>query len=206
MKVMLGIPSYSWGVKMGTLRSLLADTVQLVGRGDSFTLYDEAGNTEISLAREHIAEHFLSSGYDSLVFIDDDVSWQAGGLLKLLDYPVDVVGAAYPKRKDPLEWSVGWLPDRKELHAVNGLLEVASLATGFLKLSRKCLESMFKEYGSSMFDNIRDDHGRYSEDISFCARWRNIGGQVWLDPEIKMGHVGPKSFNGCMGDWLRARM
>lgn len=205
MKVFIGIPSYSWGVKMGTMRSLLGDLIALQKRGDDFILYDEAGNTEISLAREVIVKAFLKTDADKLVFVDDDVCWQKGALLTLVDRPVDVVGGAYPKRKEPLEWPVGWLPSGGDLIAVNGLLEVAALATGFLGLSRACLEKMHAEYGDAMFDNIRHDAGRYSEDISFCARWRAIGGKVWLDPEIKMGHIGPKVFEGHIGNWLRNR-
>lgn len=206
MRVMIGIPSYSWAVKIGTMRSLLADCVALVQRGDSFTLYDEAGNTEISLAREEIVKRFLASKCDHLVFVDDDVSWPAGAMLRLLDAPVDVVAGIYPKRKEPLQWPIGWLQG-KELWAdkETGLLEVAAVPTGFLKLSRACLERMHTEYGDAMFDNVRHETGRYSEDISFCARWRTIGGKIWIDPEMTMGHIGNKVFHGSIGDWLRNR-
>lgn len=202
---MIGIPSYSWTVKIPTLRSLLTDLGALRERGDDFLLYDEAGNTEISLAREAIVQHFLESDCTDLVFVDDDVCWQAGALLSLLDRPVDVVAGIYPKRTLPLQWPVGWLEGQKELHAVDGLLEVASVPTGFLRLSRACLERMHKVYGPGMFDNIRHETGRYSEDISFCRRWRSIGGKVWIDPEIAMVHVGPHGFAGHLGDWLRNR-
>lgn len=172
--------------------------------GLAYVLYDEAGHTEISLARESIFQAFLKSDCSDLVFIDDDVMWERGGLIRLLEHDVDLVAGAYPKRKDPIEWSVGWL-DVPELRAVNGLLEVASLATGFMRISRNCAEKMHKEYGATVFDNIRHDTGRYSEDISFCRRWRDIGGKVWLDPEIKMGHIGNKLFSGTIGEFLRNR-
>jgi hypothetical protein len=201
---MIGIPSYSWVVSIGTMRSLLADLLALTARGDGFMLHDEAGNTEISLAREEIVKRFLASDCTDLVFVDDDVCWEKGALLSLLDRPVDLVAGIYPKRKEPLEWPVGWLPE-SELHAVDGLLEVAAVPTGFLRLSRYCLERMNAEYGDTIFDNIRTSQGRASEDISFCARWREIGGKVWIDPEIAMGHVGYKAFNGTIGEWLRSR-
>jgi hypothetical protein len=46
---------------------------------------------------------------------------------------------------------------------------------------------------------------KYGEDYSFCRRWRDMGESIWVDPEIKMGHVGFKTFFGCWGDWLRER-
>lgn len=207
MKAMLAIPSYSWAVRTGTLRSLLNDTVELVKRGDTFALFDEAGNTNLQKARRIIIEAFRESDCDFLVFIDDDVFWEAGALLKLLDYPVDFVAGVYPRRKDPLDFPVGWLPDpeKKGLRAVNGLLEVAHAPGGFWRLSRACVDRMWANYGNTLFNRVDDERGEYSEDISFCGRWRAIGGQVWIDPEIAMGHIGPKAFTGCIGDWLRNR-
>jgi hypothetical protein len=201
---MIGIPSYSWTVKIPTMRSLLTDLGALTARGDGYLLHDEAGNTEISMAREAIVRRFLDSDCTDLVFVDDDVCWEAGALLSLLDRPVDLVAGIYPKRTEPLSWPVGWL-EGSDLQAVDGLLEVASVPTGFLRLTRACLERMQAAFGAAMFDNIRHETGRYSEDISFCQRWRSIGGKVWIDPEIHMAHVGYHGFTGRLGDWLRER-
>ena len=33
----------------------------------------------------------------------------------------------------------------------------------------------------------------------------NPKGKVWIDPEIKMGHIGYKTFEGHLGNWLRDR-
>jgi hypothetical protein len=39
--------------------------------------------------------------------------------------------------------------------------------------------------------------GRYlAEDYAFFARWRKIGGQVWLDPAIKLRHHGAQAIVG----------
>lgn len=35
-----------------------------------------------------------------------------------------------------------------------------------------------------------------SEDYAFCARWRSIGGEIWVDLESKFTHVGPWAFKG----------
>lgn len=204
VRLMIGLPSYSWSVKLGTLRSLLTDLVALQKTGAAFDVFDEAGNTEIGAARQEIIDAFLASDCTDLIFVDDDVCWQAGAIQKLLGHKVDLVGGVYPKRKDPIEFPINWLA-RTELHAVDGLLEVASLPTGFLRISRQCATQMHEAFGALMFDNIREGDRRFSEDISFCKRWRSIGGQVWADPEIKMGHIGNKLFDGHLGDWLRNR-
>jgi hypothetical protein len=50
----------------------------------------------------------------------------------------------------------------------------------------------------ALFDCIIDpDTGAYlSEDYSFCRRWREIGGEIWIDRASKLTHSGPYEFVG----------
>lgn len=41
-----------------------------------------------------------------------------------------------------------------------------------------------------------------TEDYSFCQRWREQGGKVWVDPDIELTHVGQKSWTGKLADHL----
>jgi hypothetical protein len=217
--VMIAIPAYTGVVHMGTMRSLINDTIELVKRGDRFTLVDDIGNALIADSRGVIATRFWESDCDELIFIDSDVTWQAGALLKLVDAPVDLVAGIYPTRRDPINYMVHYL-DKKELWADSetGLLEVKSVPTGFMKLSRNCISKMIEAYPQKhyytaerdkefypLFDHVFEDGYKWGEDFSFCIRWRNIGGQVWVDPEIAMGHVGYKIFQGHLGNYLRNR-
>jgi len=219
MHVMVAIPSYTGVVHCSTMKSLMGDLIKLVKRGDTFTLVDEIGSALIADCRSQIATKFWESDCDCLVFVDNDVSWQEGALLKLIDAPVDVVSGIYPYRLDPISYPVHYL-DKPELWAdpETGLLEVKSVPTGFMKISRNCIAKMIeanpeKHYFTAdrdktfypLFDHIFDDGCKWGEDYSFCIRWRNAGGQVWIDPEITMGHTGYKTFIGNIGEWLRNR-
>jgi hypothetical protein len=219
MHVMIAIPAYTGTVHVGTMRSLMSDIIDLIRRGDTFTLVDDIGNAMIADSRGIIASKFLESDCDCLVFIDSDVTWSDGGLLKIIDAPVDLCAGVYPMRRDPIQYPVHYI-DQKELWAdpKTGLLEVKSVSTGFLKLSRNCIEKMVEAYPEKhyytaardkqfypLFEYICEDGFRWGEDFSFCIRWRRIGGKVWIDPEISMGHVGHKIFQGHIGNWLRNR-
>ena len=35
-----------------------------------------------------------------------------------------------------------------------------------------------------------------SEDYTFCRRWQKLGGQIWFDPKVVLGHVGSYKFTG----------
>ena len=76
---------------MATMRSLVNDLVMLVARGDKFTLIDDIGSAYIADCRGAIASNFLKTDSDCLVFVDSDVAWEKGALLRLVDHPVDLV-------------------------------------------------------------------------------------------------------------------
>ena len=213
--VVIAVPAYSGTVHLGTMRSVIRDMTALMARGDTVSVEDECGNTDISDARAAIVARFLKGSGTDLVFVDHDVIWESGALVKLMDYPVEFVAGVYPRRAEPIEYSVRYLP-KQELQAVDGLLEVEGVAAGFMRCSRTMLERMTRDYAGltyvrqeqsicGLFDPYRLSERKLSEDYSFCQRWRDIGGKVWIDPEIKMGHVGSKVFTGCLGEWLRNR-
>ena len=218
MKAMIAIPAYTGQIHLGTMRSLMTDILTLQHRGDAFMVHDECGNALIADARAVIVAEFLASDCDKLVFVDSDVCWEAGALVRLLDRKEDFVAGIYPQRKDPINYCVKWL-NKPELHAVDGLLEVAGVPAGFMCLSRDMLEKMVAQYPDSefycetapgerawaLFADYRIGKHKMGEDYAFCRRWTDMGGKVWIDPEIKMGHVGYKTFQGHIGNWLKSR-
>jgi len=42
---------------------------------------------------------------------------------------------------------------------------------------------------------VRDEHA-YGEDMSFCQRWRDLGGDIWLLADAPIGHEGPMLVEG----------
>lgn len=99
---------------------------------------------------------------------------------------------------------------------------------GFVMLSRACCEKMVDAYKNLEFEAegaktpdgkdvpgfravhlfgdyyVQRQDGRppvlLGEDYAFCQRWRDIGGQVYVDPHVQMGHTGRKTFMGKLGD------
>jgi hypothetical protein len=221
--VFLAAPAYTGTVYLGTHEAIVGEILRFVGRGIRVSTpdaYGIVGNGDIRLVRATILAKFLATDATDLIFIDHDVQWPGSTLVKLLDYPVDFVAAIYPQRKDPISYSIRWL-DKPDLWAdpATGLLEVEGVSAGCLRLSRACCEKMVAAFPDSEFysagapnDTAWNLFGEYrqgrfliSEDLAFCMRWRDIGGQVWIDPEITMGHTGPKTFTGSIGEWLRMR-
>ena len=216
--VMIAMPCYSAKVHFPTMRAILLDAINIIGRGDKFSIAEDIGNSDIAGSRGALFGAFVRSKADTLVFIDDDIFWTPGALIKLIDHPVDVVGGIYPKKRDPLEWpfKIG-IKDEYRVDPKTGLMEVIGLPGGFMKVTRNCAEKMIEAYPRQTLRSVSEntqfwplfdpyqtpDGNRLSEDFSFCQRWIDIGGQVWADFEIEMGHIGYKSFVGTVGKHLR---
>ncbi len=219
-KIFVALPAHTGQMHLPTMSCLFSDVMALADHGISVSLNSDCGNSDVANARNKALADFLSSDCTDMVFIDWDVTWEAGALRRLIDHPVDFVAGSYPQRKDPLEFVVAW--NKRELWAdpKTGLLEAAGLGAGFWRISRHVAEMMTVGYAHlefecketadgkawGVFDNFIVDRRRYGEDMAFCKRWTDIGGQIWIDPEIEMGHIGPKTFKGTLGQWLRDRI
>jgi len=219
--VVLGIPSYGSGVTFPTFRSIMRDVAILANMGIVVEIDADVGGAEIDTARAKIFSKFLAHDKATdLVFIDADVGWHPGGLAKLLANPVHFVGGAYPQRRYPIQYPVNISSGQCVLF--NGLMSVISVPGGFMRITHEVAEAMADKYSVmrcgvarapgekvppvyALFDHYwieglpGEDKRRLSEDISFCRRYGDLGGQVWLDPSIEMSHTGDHTFQGCLG-------
>jgi len=211
--VMIAAPSYDGTITVWHA-SALSETCKL-GLTKEINVYCiyMSYDSLVQRARNDIVQLALDQQVDDLVFIDYDVDWTPEDFFKLLEYDVDVVGGIYPKKGDEEDYPVKALNQNIKFEE-NGLIEVEGIATGFLRLTRKALQTVSDdsiEYTEShkpkpikmVFDITVDEKGELiSEDIVFCRKWRKLGGKVWFDPSIKLSHVGTKRWNGDFMRWL----
>lgn len=219
MKIFVAVPAYDGRLAIETARALFNEQAAAAVAGDEIHIAFLPGCSLITQARNQLARDFLDSDAERLVFVDSDVAWSLGALLRIAHAPVPLAGGAYRYKSEDENYPVIWL-ERDELWAdpETGLLEVMSLPGGFLSISREVFEKLAAAFpGRGYSFQGHDFHGffhapitdgvMYGEDAAFCLDWRAIGGQVWLDPELQLTHVGgAKAFSGCVGDWLRGRM
>lgn len=113
-----------------------------------------------------------------------------------------------------LHYNFNYLQNQNRIE--NNLMEIYTLATGFMLIQRSCIEKMAaahpqckytddcgflqgeaeNKYAYSLFDcAIINDH-YYSEDWLFCHRWRQIGGQIFVDITIDLWHTGQEDYQG----------
>lgn len=207
MLVCVGIPTLDGKPCVNTVDALLAEQLLGYGKGVHFLILWEVGCSLIGIARNRIARRFLDTAADALVFVDSDISWKGGDLARLALSEHDVIGATYRAKRQDEYFHVRGKPV-----AAGDLFKVEGLPGGFLKVSRKALESVeavpyLDENGRIMRDifPVGLHEGRYyGEDYGFCRLWTAKGGTVWLDPSIMLRHHdGLTFYSSDPMEWLK---
>lgn len=232
--VWLSVPAYTGQMLVPTARFVTTETLILVSRGHIPHIDDECGNGEISNARDLMVARFLaatSDDDDALAMIDADVHADSGSLADLVDKPTDFRCGIYPQRRDPIAYSMREDQSSPDLMSskTHGMLKIWGAPAGFMVLSRRMLRRMTEHYAdmnyfcdaapnkvvcglfqahwtrNTIMPNGELGNIKLSEDYSFCQRWIDMGGEVWVEPKIRMGHVGLKAFSGCLHEHLVLR-
>lgn len=209
MLICVGVPTIDGKPCAQTVDSLLAETVLGFGQGVHFLVKWEIGCSLIGVARNKLARWFLDTkGADCLIFVDADISWTGGELARLAKRPEDVIGGTYRAKTDEIKFHV-----RGPIEKHGDVLKVEGVPTGFLKISRKALETVKAEpYTDDAGRDMRNwfptgmHNGQlWGEDYGFCRLWRESGGDVFLDPSIKLRHHdGFRAFAGDPLQWLES--
>ncbi len=108
--------------------------------------------------------------------------------------------------------------DPAKIESKNGFAKVRYAGTGFMMVKRETLIKMIEAYPelrysrehqaedplvgnkwrSALFNCfVEKETGVYlSEDYSFCHRWTDLGGEVWVDLQSRLSHSGTMTFYG----------
>ena len=114
-------------------------------------------------------------------------------------------------------------PGTNKVRSHMGTVEVLDASTGFFLVKKEVVEKMtkhhpelhyrndssvdpkFNPYCYALWDTMIDSRDRryLSEDYTFCRRWQDMGGEIWVDPNTKLNHVGSYTFEGNLNNLLR---
>lgn len=217
MKIVAAIPVYDGKLFTQVVKCLMGEQIIAKECGDDFQVRFLPSCSHPAMGRNQLAKDFMEGDFDRLIFLDADVTFQPGDLVKLAHYPVDFVGGAY-RFKLPNEcYPVGFIEGEIWSNEL-GLIEVATLPGGFMALTRRVFEKLqaahpertYKHLGVTAhcyFQMKFEDGGMYGEDSFFCKEWTDLGEKVFLDPEITLTHwdFAPVPYAGRIGHWLKSR-
>lgn len=213
-KVMLATTAYDSPDASYTFSiSQSREALHKAGIGSSYLLL--SGDCHVDDARNSVVREFLASDCTDLMFLDADVSWQPADLVKVCQYDRDFVGGVYPYRapgRDDMPCRT--MLDGAEIDA-DGLLEMEGIPTGFMRMRRVVLERLladapsYRMGGAGKMLPILFERGvvpgiaRMGGDLHFCWKWRQTGGRIYADPEIRLGHTAKVIIADSLGASLR---
>ena len=215
-RLLICTPSYESSYTGEYVSSLLHTMAELQSIGVR-TCWAAIHGQIVHKARDFLAWHFLNeTDATHLLLVDDDMAWKAEDVIRMLAHDKQCSAGVGRKRKDVEEYACmladpRGAPDAWEQDPHNGLVSVFGVGTGFMLLSRKLVEevSLYRcgHMYTEFFDNrsvtlphifpMEISDGKFwSEDYGFCHLVRKLGGKIWLDPLIELGHIGRKNFKG----------
>lgn len=224
-RVFIATPTYTGKLDAQYVFSLLYTFDRLKELGIGYEHYVMSYNCHVDDARNGIVRDFLLTDCTDLLFLDADVSWKNDALTKLIQHDRDIVAGVYPKRSlGDQEYPVRVFPGQELRADKDGLVEVDGAPTGFMKIKRHVLEKLVEankdrqfigrhEEGDPdkhikytiIFERTFEDGIRYSGDYAFCRKWRSLGGQIVVDPELFLSHIGEETFSGTLGEFWKQK-
>jgi hypothetical protein len=172
------------------------------------------GSSQIDLARSDMMSEALHDGYESILFIDADIGFNATDAIRLMERPEPVVAGVYAK-KGPREVTsifaegtkcVLFGPDAKELYPLK------YAATGFLRVRSEVLRLMIEKLRLPLCNTlwnrgmwpfflsmiVPQGEGKFhylGEDWSFSYRLSQIGVTPMADTSFRLSHYGPYPYS-----------
>jgi hypothetical protein len=209
-RILIATPSHREAVAVNYFISVLNATSSLFWKGIDLDTYVKMGDPILHLARSCLVAEFLSRpACTHLLFVDDDVGFQYEQIIRMVEFDQDFVGAILPMRREAPGhfWLEGGLFADQEPEIRGAFISAAWAPTAFLLLKRSVITTMIEAYPDlayfgrpnaetgekpvryDLFQPMRNPAGfMLEEDLSFCARWRAIGGRIWLDGEGILTH------------------
>lgn len=177
----------------------------------SCMMMERVGETRFALtssslvydARNNLCKQAVAEKFDRVLWFDSDMEFAPDVMRKLsadLDEGLEFVTGIYFKRRAPVQpcvyKEVGYYhsEEKKEVTPValsyddyprDQLFEIGGCGFGGCMMTVDLIKRVAKEFGAP-FSPILG----FGEDLSFCKRVAHVGGKMWCDSRVKLGHVG----------------
>ena len=187
------------------------DALRLLERR-GYTVRRVRGYSAIDQGRNQIATNALRDGFEELMWIDSDVSFDSGAVERLRSHGLPITCGVYPK-KGPRSFACNFPAETESVVFGDGggLVEIPYAGAGFLHTRREVyrviqerlgLPTCNEVFGPSMVPFFQpmvvpDGPGNWylAEDYSFCRRARDCGYRILADTTFRLRHIGPYAYS-----------
>lgn len=160
------------------------------------------GQSHICVARDTLAGQFMATDCDRLIFIDGDIGFSRDDLARLLRADRSLVSGLYPAKAPGMAWTFRTDSTAPATPVTpSGLTPVRYAPCGFLSIERRVFDDLlaggscpgYGLHGQKLhhfFQSGVVDGVFLSEDYYFCELARRAGHPPFIDPAIRLRHIG----------------
>lgn len=202
-----------WGSSVGRdyTPDHVTDIVNLLGHSP-YPLYWKPihGDALIERSRSRAATQFLRSDAEVFVCVDTDIRFDWRHLVQIAEQAVDygIVVGGYTTRSAVRSFLTSEVPVSVPIEFANDPtpVQITWGATGFMAVHRRvfekltqradmplCHEGEWLEHYPFFLPFVVEANGKntmLSEDYAFCERARQEGFPTYLNPAVRLGHIG----------------
>jgi hypothetical protein len=202
-RVLIATPCLDGKVDAWFVNSLYESTKLGIQNNIMFQPVFLANESILPMARNELLNLAYQQNYNTMVFIDDDEEWDPQVLLDIVNSPKDVVAVPVVNKGDKkVEYNIFGLDKTPD---TDGYLKIDRCGTGFLKLSKKVIKDLWEsnpecEFRGKKLKYICEyslvNDSFYGEDIILCEKIKELGYQIWINPNYTVSHLGNKKYKG----------
>lgn len=222
--IFIAMPCMGQMVSMTTLTSVYETTKMLQKHGIKNELKCVAASEIDELRNLFLTVWYDKTDYSHLIMFDADMGWNPDMIKDMLWFDHKkgskaLLGTIYAKRDaKKLKMVGGVKADHDSLDSVvDGFLPCEYVGGGVLMIPREVVTEMIEKLPDIVtglpsymtdqnevaleriirgFRKIQEPNMVLSEDVSFCERWKQCGGEIWANVRYHVSHIGP--FDHCI--------
>lgn len=225
-KLVIFTPFYEGRAFAGYTHSLCLSSMVLNRIGTKWDYWCSSGDFHVERAINKALTMFVESEYDDFLCIDSDEAWNPDGLLRLVAHEEPIVGAAYRKKNRWNQWTATLSLDANsvphgKITETGPLLAASRLPFGYLRIKKAPLLKFQEAFPERWYWDTTDtkdatrvkvtqfittalrDHEFFSQDFNFSEDMKALGFELWLEPNITIGHFGLTEYIGNLDQYLR---
>lgn len=187
MRLMVAVPTTDY-VHAEFMKCLVGLTKKLASDGVDFE-EQIIGGTLIYWARNRIAHRAIEGGFTHVLWLDSDMTFKPDIVDDLLWCGKDMVCGAFVSRRPPYGPCVYTsIEDPANMTKVEDFgtepFRVDGCGFATVLTSVSLLKAVMDR-----FDTCFMPTEQYGEDMAFCDRVKQIGGEIWCEPTVRPGHI-----------------
>lgn len=200
--LVIAIPTLQAKLPIQTTGQLMQLQHLLNKRGIGLSLIYAEGCSLVPKARNRLVATFRDIPGDAILFLDDDIIFQATDAMKLVDHMeagAEVVAGIYVTKTEPPFFMSTPKREDGKLVFKGDLVEMERIPAGFMMVSRDVInaccdavpdyEDVDKPHWA-VFQTPTNSEGIIGEDYFFCDLVRSLGWRIYVEPDMTLQHVG----------------